>query len=80
MRDARLVCVYRHAVMAEYMSGLLAPLVARDLAEEQKKDQAKRSQKGEGDMSTITKRPRLRWTCTSGWSSTESCPRRTASS
>lgn len=46
VRDARLVCAYRRTVMAEYMSGLLAPLVSRDLAEEQKKDQAKRGQKG----------------------------------
>lgn len=40
VKSARIVCAYRGEGLATYMSGLLAPLVARDLAEEQRKAQA----------------------------------------
>ena len=37
VNSARIVCAYRKITMAEYLSGILAPIVSRDLAEEQAK-------------------------------------------
>ena len=37
VKSARIVCAYRGGTLASYMSELLAPLVARDLAHEQAK-------------------------------------------
>jgi len=37
LRQARIVCAYRGIVLAEYLSGILKPTVAKDLAEEQAK-------------------------------------------
>ncbi len=37
VKSARIVSAYRDLTMAEYLSGLLAPLVAKDLAQEQAK-------------------------------------------
>lgn len=40
LRNVQLVCTYRGTQMAEYVSEILRPIVARDLAEEQRKAQA----------------------------------------
>lgn len=43
VRVARIVASYREATLAEYLSELIRPLVARDLEQEQAKEQAKAS-------------------------------------
>jgi len=43
VKTAKIIAAYRGVTMAEYLSGLLAPMVMRDLAEEQAKGAAKRS-------------------------------------
>ena len=37
VRQARIVCAYRDKGLAEYLTEILAPVVARDLADEQAK-------------------------------------------
>jgi hypothetical protein len=46
LRHVQLVCTYRGTQMAEYVSEILRPIVARDLAEEQEKSMKGLKSKG----------------------------------